>query len=72
MQSPKKAFAALRMHQGHATVRSGSHTGRILNKAGLGFLNPAHRPLPYGKMSDRSRYAVPTGLLKTSGRQQKE
>lgn len=33
MQSPKKAFAALRMHQGHATVRSGSHTGRILNKA---------------------------------------
>jgi len=67
MQSPKKAFAALCMHQGHATVRSGSNIGRITSQPpGLGFLDSAHPPLSNGKMSDRSRYAVPEGLLKTS------
>lgn len=33
MQSPKKAFAVLCMHQGRARVRSASHIGRILNKS---------------------------------------
>lgn len=29
---PKMYFAALCMLQGHATVKSGAHTGRILSK----------------------------------------
>ena len=65
MQSSKKAFAALCMHQGHATVRSGSHVPRILSKSAswAGFLDPAHPLLSNGKRSDCSTF--PESLLKT-------
>lgn len=69
MQSPKKAFAALCMHQGHATVRSGSHIGGILNKSASWAGIPGSRlilPCPMVKCLIALDTLLPEGLLKTS------